>query len=252
MLQGRVIVITGAASGIGRAAAVLFAEAGATLLLADWNLQGVEDTSQLVSSAGGLVEAHKLDVSNEAQVSAFMDAGVRSQGRIDGAFNNAGVTGASKLLDELTLEDWRQVNDVNATGVFLCMKYEIQAMRAQGGGAIVNTSSSNGQIAEPYAAGYVASKHAVVGLTRAAAAEARHTGVRVNAVLPGLILTPMVAGYLDGPENEDYLRFSTERHTIGRFGRAEEVAYVARFLLSDQASFVNGAAIPVDGGFTAR
>jgi len=252
MLDGKVIVITGAASGIGRAAASLFAEAGARLLLGDWNLEGVEETAQIVSSAGGFAQAHRLDVSDEAQVSTFIEAGVRAYERIDGAFNNAGVTGASKQIDELTAEEWRQVNDVNATGVFFCMKHEIRAMRVRRSGAIVNTSSSNGQIAEPFAAGYVASKHAVVGVTRAAAAEARYTGVRVNAVLPGLILTPMVDGYLEGPGNEDYLKFATERHTIGRFGRAEEVAYVARFLLSDQASFVNGAAIPVDGGFIAR
>jgi len=252
MLIGKNVAITGAASGIGRSAAILFAEAGASVFLGDWNLEGVEETAQLVVSAGGSAEARRLDVSDEDEARAFVEAAASTYGKLDGAFNNAGVTGASKLFHELSAEEWHQVNSVNATGVFNCMKYEIRAMSTVGGGAIVNTSSSNGMIAEPYAGGYVASKHAVVGMTRAAAAEARHTGVRVNAVLPGLIITPMVDGYLDGAENAAYLAFQTERHTLGRFGQPDEVATVARFLLSDQASFVNGAAVPVDGGFLAR
>lgn len=251
-MEGKVIVITGAASGIGRAAAIMFAEAGARLAIADWNRDGVEETAGLVSQLGAEVSAFQVDVANEQQVENFINETVSIYGRLDGAFNNAGVTGVSKPFEDFTAEEWRQVNDVNATGVFYCIKHEIRAMRATGGGSIVNTLSANGQIAEPFAAGYVASKHAALGATRAAAAEARHTGVRVNAILPGLILTPMVDGYLDGEETQAYRTFALERHTLGRFGRAEEVAAVARFLISDEASFVNGVALPVDGGYLAR
>jgi len=251
-MKDKVVVVTGAASGIGRAAAILFAQAGAKLGLADWDLAGVEETASLISRQGGEVIAFQVNVGIEQQVQDFISNTVQAFGRLDGAFNNAGVTGASKLFEELSADEWRGVNEINSTGVFYCMKYEILAMRKTGGGAIVNTLSANGQIAEPFAAGYVASKHAALGATRAAAAEARHTGVRVNAILPGLILTPMVEGYLDGVDAESYRTFMMERHSIGRFGRAEEVASVARFLLSDDASFVNGVALPVDGGFLAR
>lgn len=251
-MQGKVVIITGAASGIGRAAAILFAQAGAKLGLADWDLNGVQSTADLILAQGGEAIVSQVNVGVEQQVADFVTSTVAAYGRLDGAFNNAGITGTSKPFSDLTAEDWRHVNDVNATGVFYCMKYEILAMRESGGGAIVNTLSANGQIAEPFAGGYVASKHAALGATRAAAAEARHTGVRVNAILPGLILTPMVDGYLDGPDAESYRNFMMERHSIGRFGRAEEVASVARFLLSDEASFVNGVALPVDGGFLAR
>ncbi len=252
MIEGKVIAITGAGSGIGRAAALLFAAAGAKLIIGDWNAASVEETAAMVSARGGTAVAALLDVSDEPQVQAFIGTAIQTYGRLDGAFNNAGIAGEAALLSELSTESWQRVNSINSTGVFLCMKHEIRAMTATGGGAIVNTSSANGVMAEPFAGGYVASKHAVVGMTRAAAAEARHTGVRANVLLPGLILTPMVDGYLDGPQAEAYRAFATERHSIGRFGQPEEVAYVARFLLSDQAAFVNGAAIPVDGGYTAR
>jgi 2,5-dichloro-2,5-cyclohexadiene-1,4-diol dehydrogenase 1 len=252
MLQDKVIMITGAASGIGRAAALLFSQAGAKLMLGDWNGDGVTETAKMVVDSGGQAVASRLDVSSELQVTAFLDDIIMTYGRLDGAFNNAGVAGVSKSFDEISEEDFSAVNAVNSSGVFFCMKHQIAAMRKTGGGSIVNTASANGQIAEPFAAGYVASKHAAVGLTRAAASEARHTGVRANVLLPGLILTPMVDGYLDGPGTEAYRAFSAERQTIGRFGQPEEVAAVARFLLSDDASFVNGAAIPVDGGYLAR
>lgn len=251
-MKGKVVIVTGAASGIGKAAAMLFAKAGAKLAIADWDWAGVEETAGLVARLGAEVKAFHVNVGAEEQVQEFVAGAIQAFGRLDGAFNNAGVTGPSKRFEELTADDWRGVHDINSTGVFFCMKYEILAMRETGGGAIVNTLSANAEIAEPFAAGYVASKHAALGATRAAAAESRHTGVRVNAILPGLIMTPMVDGYLDGDEAKPYRDFMTERHTIGRFGRAEEVASVARFLLSDEASFVNGVALPVDGGFLAR
>jgi 2,5-dichloro-2,5-cyclohexadiene-1,4-diol dehydrogenase 1 len=252
MLAGKTIIITGSGSGIGRAAARLFAEAGAQLMLADQNESGVQETAAIVTDAGGKALARRVDVSNEAEVSALVEATLEAYGRLDGAYNNAGVQMVNKLVQDLTIEDWRRVNDINATGVFLCMKHEIKAMRKTGGGAIVNTASANASVAQPYSGEYVASKHAVVGITRGAATEAVETGVRVNAVLPGMINTPMIAGLLESPEFRPHYDAALARHTIGRFGEPEDVAYVARFLLSDQSAFVNGAAIAVDGGYTAR
>jgi 2,5-dichloro-2,5-cyclohexadiene-1,4-diol dehydrogenase 1 len=251
MLAGKTIIITGSGSGIGRAAALLFAEAGAQLMLADQNESGVQETAAMVTDAGGKALARKIDVSKEVEVVALVEATLETYGRLDGAFNNAGVQMINKLVEDLTIEDWHRVNDINATGVFLCMKHQIKAMRKTGGGAIVNTASANASVAQPYSGEYVASKHAVVGITRGAATEALETGVRVNAVLPGMINTPMIAGLLESPEFRPRYAAALARHPIGRFGEPEDVAYVARFLLSDQSAFVNGAAIAVDGGYTA-
>jgi NAD(P)-dependent dehydrogenase (short-subunit alcohol dehydrogenase family) len=252
MLNDKVIVITGAASGIGRAAAKLFAASGARLQLADWDEAGLRETTETVRSAGGIVHCMRVDVSQEEQVVALVKQSIAAYGRLDGAFNNAGVASSPNLLPDITTEEWNRVNGVNATGVFFCMKHQIRAMRTTGGGAIVNTSSANGAVAEAYSANYVASKHAAVGLTRAAAAEAAMTGVRVNVILPGFILTPMTSPYLESSEFASYRQTMLERHSIGRFGKPEEVAAVAQFLLSDDSSFVNGAALPVDGGYLAR
>jgi 2,5-dichloro-2,5-cyclohexadiene-1,4-diol dehydrogenase 1 len=252
MLSGKVVIITGAGSGIGRAAAELFASAGAKLLLGDLNEEGLDHTLRLVRDAGGTVDAIGFDVSDEVSVRALLRRAIERYGRLDGAFNNAGVQMSGQLVQDIRAEDWHRINDINATGIFFCMKHEIAAMRETGGGAIVNTASANGFVAQANSADYVASKHAVIGLTRAASTEAGLTGVRVNAVLPGTINTPMVADLLVNPEFRPFYDSALARHTIGRFGEPEEVASVARFLLSDQASFVNGAAIPVDGGYTAR
>lgn len=252
MLENKIIAITGAGSGIGRAAAILCAEAGAKILAGDMSEAGLEETRALVEAKGGEIRTMKVDVSDEAQVIAFVDAARQHFGRLDGAFNNAGLQMQNKLLQDLTLDEWNRVNNVNSTGVFLCMKHEIALMRQSGGGAIVNTASGNGMVAQPYSTEYVASKHAVVGITRAASTEAVITGVRVNAVLPGMIETPMVEDLIKSEEFQPHYQAALARHTIGRFGKAEDVAYVARFLLSDQAAFMNGAAVAVDGGYTAR
>lgn len=252
MLENKVIAITGAGSGIGQAAAVLCAEAGARIIAGDVNERGLEETLALVAAKGGKAHAVRVDVSDEDQVIAFVAAAQAQFGRLDGAFNNAGLQMQNKLVQDLTLEDWRRVTSVNEIGVFLCMKHEIAFMRQTGGGAIVNTSSGNGFVAQPFSAEYVASKHAVLGLTRAASTEAVITGVRVNAVLPGMIETPMIADLVKSAEFQPHYESALARHTIGRFGKAEDVAYVARFLLSDQSSFMNGAAVAVDGGYTAR
>lgn len=252
MLDGKVIAITGAGSGIGQAAALLCAETGARILAGDVSEAGLQRTRAAVAAKGGQIETMVVDVGDEAQVIAFVDEARKKFGRLDGAFNNAGLQMQNKLLQDLTLEEWNRVNRVNATGVFLCMKYEIVLMRETGGGAIVNTASGNGMVAQPYSSEYVASKHAVVGLTRAASTEASITGVRVNAVLPGMIETPMIEDLVKSEAFQSHYQSALERHTIGRFGKADEVAYVARFLLSDQSAFMNGAAVAVDGGYTAR
>jgi 2,5-dichloro-2,5-cyclohexadiene-1,4-diol dehydrogenase 1 len=249
LLAGKVVLVTGAGSGIGRAAAQLFGGEGARVCLLD---RDADANATTLESIAGEARAWTCDVADEASVAATVDAIVAAFGRLDGAFNNAGIEMANKLVPDLDMADWSRMMAVNLTGVFLCMKHETRVMKG-GGGAIVNMSSGDGIIGAPYAADYVAAKHGVVGLTRAAACEARHTGVRVNALLPGLILTPMVEERLfANPAFEAQVAPMVERHSIGRFGQPGEVAEAACWLLSDRASFVNGAMLTVDGGYTAR
>jgi 2,5-dichloro-2,5-cyclohexadiene-1,4-diol dehydrogenase 1 len=250
LLDDKVMIVTGAGSGIGRAAAQIFAADGARVALFDRDTDSNEETRGLIGDAA---RAWTCDVADEASVAHSVAGVVDVFGRLDGAFNNAGIEMANKLVSDLDAADWSRMMGINLTGVFLCMKYQTQAMQATGGGAIVNNSSGDGIIGAPYASDYVAAKHGVVGLTRAAACEARYTGVRVNAVLPGLILTPMVEERLFGnPAFAAQVAPMVERHSIGRFGRPEEVGNAACWLLSDRASFVNGALLTVDGGYTAR
>ena len=252
LLAGKVVIVTGAGSGIGRAAAELFAQEGAKVCALDRDAASAEATVGTIAAKGQIARAWTVDVANEAAVSDNVDAIVADFGRLDGAFNNAGIEMANRLLPDLDIAEWSRMMDVNLTGVFLCMKHQMRAMKGAGG-AIVNMSSGDGIIGAPFASDYVAAKHGVIGLTRAASAEARHTGVRVNALLPGLILTPMVEDRLFGnPAFEAQVAPMVERHSIGRFGRPEEVAEAACWLISDRASFINGALLTVDGGYTAR
>ena len=212
----------------------------------------LDEPVRAVRDAGGHAVAFTADVSEEEDVAAMVDCALSSFGRLDGAFNNAGVEMHNKLVDELDEGEWDSVLDINAKGVFLCMKHEIKAMRRTGGGAIVNNSSMNGVVAIAHSTEYTASKHAVIGATRGAASEARETGVRVNAVLPGLIVTPMIEKLKDDPGFKDHFERALERHSIGRFGQPEDVGYAVKWLLSDEAAFINGAMLAVDGGYTAR
>ena len=252
MLKDKVIIVTGAGSGIGLATAAILAQAGARIVVSGRSETDLEHSVKTVRDAGGQAVAVTADVSKEADVMAMVDCALSSFGRLDGAFNNAGVEMHNKLVDDLDADEWDSVLDVNAKGVFLCMKHEIKAMRKTGGGAIVNNSSMNGVVAIAHSTEYTASKHAVIGATRGAASEARETGVRVNAVLPGLIVTPMIEKLRDDPGFKDHFGRALERHSIGRFGQPEDVGYAVKWLLSDEAGFINGAMLAVDGGYTAR
>jgi NAD(P)-dependent dehydrogenase (short-subunit alcohol dehydrogenase family) len=254
MVQGKTIIVTGATSGIGKTAATLFARDGARVVIAGREVEDGRAIERELTDAGGSAVFCKVDVSSEPEVQNLVEFTQGRFGRIDGAFNNAGVGQRMKLLEELTSQEFDESLAVNLRGVFLCMKHEIAAMRKTGGGAIVNTASVGSCVAVPQAAEYHAAKSGVSGLTRAAAAEARYTKVRVNAVLPGLILTPMIQQLVGTEEFKAVLAKNAveERHSIGRLGRPEDVARAARWLLSDDSEFINGVMLPVDGGYLAR
>lgn len=242
-LAGKVAVVTGGASGIGEATARLFAQAGAKVVLGD-----VADGGPVAKEIGG--EFVRTDVRQAAEVRALVAHAVSRHGRLDVLFNNAGIEHLS-LLAATDEDAHRNVLDVNVNGVFHGLKYGIQAMLENPGpvrGSIVNTASVAGLTGSPMLGSYNASKHAVVGLTRNAAVEYGASGIRVNAVCPGVIRTPMARALAD---NEEMLARIGKAHALGRIGEPEEVARVVLFLASDDASFVSGAAIPVDGGMTA-
>lgn len=248
-IAGKSIIVTGAASGIGRAAAVLFASEGARVMAADVNEAGGLESVAQIKAAGGEAVFKRTDISSEADVRAMVDATVTAFGRLDGAFNNAGIVNLCKLLHEVTLEEFQRCQAVNLTGTFLCMKYEIEAMLRTGGGAIVNTASAAGLVAFSRSSEYGASKGGIIQMTRSAALDYGTSGIRVNSIAPGAVLTPMVAKNIaDNPGVEEFLKTA---HPIGRCSQPVEQAHAAMWLLSDQSSFVTGICMPVDGGFTA-
>ena len=244
--DGKVALVTGGGSGLGQAAAALLAGRGARVVVADVNEDGGAETVRRCVAEGSEALFVRTDVTREDDVIALVAAAVDRFGRLDAALNNAGTTGPSAPTADYTLEQWNGVIALNLTGVFLCLKHEIPQMVSQGGGAIVNTSSGAGLIGFAGLPGYVASKHGVIGLTRAAALEYVKAGVRVNAVCPGSTRTPMLEGFMGGdPAIEKAMAQSAP---IGRLARPEEIAEAMVWLLSDAASFMVGHALAVDGG----
>jgi NAD(P)-dependent dehydrogenase (short-subunit alcohol dehydrogenase family) len=245
----RAVLVTGAGSGIGRATAQLFAAEGARVVVVDQNEADAEKTVALIKEAGGDALAIAADVSQEADCRSMVERTVAAYGKLNVAFNNAGV-GASgfAVADEEEIA-FSRVVDVNLKGVFLSMKYEIPAMLAAGGGAIVNTASVAGLVGERGIGAYSASKHGVVGLTRTAALDYIGRGVRINAVCPGATRTRILADWFQDPKVEQFI---LSRHPIGRIAEPEEIGRAVLFLASDDASFVVGQALAVDGGLTAQ
>jgi NAD(P)-dependent dehydrogenase (short-subunit alcohol dehydrogenase family) len=251
ILQGKTIIVTGAGGGIGRAACLVLANAGARVVVSDVSDDSGGATLDVVRTAGGVGTFIKADLASEEDVRNLVDRAVSTYGRLDGAFNNAGLEQCAIPLHELTTAQWERAIRVDLTSVFWCLKYQVIAMLESGGGAIVNTASSLGQVAIQNAGEYIAAKHGVVGLTRAAAAEYGSRGIRVNAVLPGIIRTPMIARLTEDARFRAFFEKLKDRHLIGRFGEPSEIGEAVKWLLSDDASFMNGAAMTVDGGYLA-
>lgn len=248
--SGQVALVTGASSGMGLATAEAFAASGAAVVLTDINAQALKAVTERLTAAGNNVLGLVCDVADEAQVASVIARTVAHFGRLDMAFNNAGVQVPPSDAADETAENFDRVNGVNLRGVWACMKHELQQMRTQGSGAIVNCSSLGGLVGLPSRAAYHASKHGVIGLTRSAAMEYAPRGIRINAVCPGTINTPMVADMLT--EQADAIKEIMRDQPIGRLGESEEIAAAVLWLCSPGASFVLGVALPVDGGFTAH
>ena len=247
ILQDKVALVTGGASGIGRATAIAFGAAGAKVVFSD--IRGVEgeETADLIRETGAECLFVKSDVSSEADVRELVQKVIATYGRLDCAFNNAGIDLAVKSLHEQSIEDFDKIMSINARGVFLCMKYEIQQMLTQGAGAIVNNSSTNGLVALPGISPYVASKHPVMGLTRTATLDYAKQGIRINAVNPGPA-TDLMARSADqmGITFDDL----GSMVPMGRIGQATEIAQAVVFLCSDAASYITGQPLAIDGGYT--
>ena len=245
-LDGKTAVVTGASGGIGRSAALAFARSGANVVVADVKDADGAETVKMIESSGGKAIYRHCDVSNSADVKAMVDAAVTEFGRLDCAFNNAGVNLLGR--DEYEDDNWELAIGINLSGVMRCIREEAAAMLKTGGGAIVNTSSINGIVGNPNQPAYVASKHGVVGLTRQAALKWAASGIRVNAVCPGVIETPMTAPIMADPQMKSMVDQMTP---MGRFGQPEEIAEAVVWLCSDAASFVTGHPMLIDGGATA-
>ena len=246
---GRGILVTGSGSGIGRAAALLFAEEGGRVVVVDQDENEAQATAKSIRENGGEALAIGADVSREADCRGMVERALAAYGRLDVAFNNAGVGASGFAVADEEEVTWSRLIDINLKGIFLAMKYEIPAMVGAGGGAIVNTASVAGLVGERGIGAYSASKHGVVGLTRTAALDYIGQGVRINAVCPGATRTRMLANWFQDPKVEAFI---LSRHPIGRIAEPEEIARAVLFLASDDASFIVGQALAVDGGLTAQ
>ncbi|SPD75148.1 2,5-dichloro-2,5-cyclohexadiene-1,4-diol dehydrogenase [uncultured Desulfobacterium sp.] len=248
--KGKVALVTGAGSGIGRASAVAFAAQGAKVVVSDISEEGGIETVTAIDKAGGEAIFVKTDVSKPPEVEALINAIIKKYGRLDCAHNNAGITGNSTKVADCSFEEWNRVMGVNLTGIFLCMKYEIPRMIKQGGGAIVNTSSTMGVVAHGDSAAYVSSKHAVIGLTRSAALAYVRDNIRINALCPGNTETPIFDNLKKNmPAVFEGLLLATP---IGRFAQPNEIANAVLWLCSDAASYCTGHAMVVDGCYTIQ
>lgn len=246
----KTIFITGAACGIGKASALAFAKAGANVAICDVNTDEGSSVARSINENGGHAIFLKCDVSKDEEVKAAIEETARKFGGLDYAFNNAGIEGESNSTTECTEKNWDQTININLKGVWLCMKYQIPQILKQGGGAIVNCSSIAGVVGFPGIPAYTASKHGVIGLTKTAALECAKSNIRVNAICPGVIQTPMIERFTHGEAQIQKQLVAGE--PVGRIGRPEEIANAAMWLCSDQSSFVTGDSLIVDGGWVAQ
>lgn len=242
---GKVAFVTGAASGIGRATAVAFAAEGARLAILDRSEAALQDTAAAVRVAGGEVLAIACDVSSPEQVAAAVARTVEAFGRLDIAFNNAGVENKAAPVAEIELAEWDRILGINLRGTFLCMQHQLAQMLRQGGGVVINTSSGAGVRGVAGGAAYAASKHAIIGLTKSAALDYAKSNIRVNAILPGNIETPMMDRFTGGD-----IQKAIDLEPVGRLGKPEEIAEAVLWMSADLGAFVTGAAIAVDGGWS--
>jgi NAD(P)-dependent dehydrogenase (short-subunit alcohol dehydrogenase family) len=249
-LSGKVAIVTGGTSGIGRATAIAYAQQGAKVVVAGRRVEEGQETVQLIKAAGGEAFFTQTDVTQEVDVKTMVDRTVSVFGRLDIAFNNAGMHGENAVLTEQTDDEYDRMMTANVKGVWLCMKYEIAQMMQQGSGAIVNTSSILGVVAMAGVPLYTASKYAVQGLTKATALQYAKAGIRINAVGPGAIATDMFEAATGG--QDEAKAYMAGLHPMGRIGQPSEVANAVLWLSSDAASFVTGETLMVDGGFVAQ
>lgn len=247
LFTGKTAVVTGAASGIGRATALLYARHGANVIVSDISEEAGRDAVHEIKKSGGEAAFARADVSDPSDCEKLIQKAVKTYGGLDIACNNAGISGEANCIAAMNLAEWKKVIDINLNGVFYCLKYEIKAMLERGGGAIVNTGSILGAVGFATMGAYVAAKHAVVGLTQTAALEYAAKGIRVNAVAPGFIDTALLGGV-----HQRVKHSLAQMHPVGRMGQPEEVAELIIWLSSSKAAYANGSCYPMDGGYLAR